>query len=305
MAGCGAVRLARMVWDHEVGGSNPLTPTIRQLRKKPFLLTKTQAQFQRNLLTKFLNSRRQGLSTHTYTYYKQCLAPFVSSHEITSEGINSFLANLECGNGKRNYHNAITTFVLWLLKMGYLKDNPLERVEKPKRAKKLLPSLNEEQLNNLLNHLDGTRDKALISLLFDSGMRLNELCNISKDDIDWDTHTITVIGKGNKQRKAPFTYNRSGGLLREWLSQYNPNGDNIWGMNRWGIQTKLRRLGQVTGIKRNPHSFRRGFACNLHKRGLSTLDIMHLGGWEDLSMVMRYTKSITFDDCLKHYQEIK
>jgi site-specific recombinase XerD len=257
------------------------------------------------LLTKFLNSRRQGLSTHTYTYYKQCLTPFVSSHEITSEGINSFLADLECGNGKRNYHNAITTFVHWLLKVGYLKDNPLERVEKPIRAKKLLPSVNEDQLENLLKHLDILRDKALVSLLFDSGMRLNELSNIKKDDIDWNTHTITVIGKGNKQRKAPFNSNRSAKLLRKWLSQHNPNGGNIWGINRWGIQTMLRRLGQDTGINCSPHSFRRGFACNLHRRGLSTLDIMHLGGWEDLSMVMRYTKSITFDDCLKHYREIE
>jgi integrase/recombinase XerC/integrase/recombinase XerD len=269
------------------------------------LLTKSQTQFQRDLLTKFLNSRRQGLSNHTLAYYKQCLTPFVSYHEITPEGINSFLSSLKCGNGKRNYHNAITTFVLWLLKAGYLKDNPLERVEKPIRNKRLLPSLNKEQLQDLLNHLDNPRDKALISLLFDSGMRLNELSNIKQDDIEWNTHTIIIIGKGNKQRKAPFSSNGSAKLLREWLSQYSPNGCNIWGMNRWGIQTMLRKLGQVTGIKCNPHSFRRGFACNLHRRGLSTLDIMHLGGWEDLSMVMRYTKSITFDDCLKHYREIE
>jgi len=66
----------------------------------------------------------------------------------------------------------------------------------------------------------------------------------------------------------------------------------------------LRRLQEATGIKCNPHSFRRGFACNLHRKGLSTLDIMHLGGWQDLSMVLRYTRSITFDDCLKHYRSV-
>jgi integrase len=64
----------------------------------------------------------------------------------------------------------------------------------------------------------------------------------------------------------------------------------------------LLELVKETGIPCNPHSFRRGFACNLPGKGLSTLDIMHLGGWEDLSMVLRYTRSITFDDCLEHYK---
>lgn len=66
----------------------------------------------------------------------------------------------------------------------------------------------------------------------------------------------------------------------------------------------LKRLGIKTGIKCNAHSFRRGMACNLHRRGFSTLHIMHLGGWEDLDMVLKYTRSVTFDDCLKHYQRI-
>jgi len=66
----------------------------------------------------------------------------------------------------------------------------------------------------------------------------------------------------------------------------------------------LTNLKQRTGLPCNPHSFRRGFACNLHREGLSTLDIMHLGGWQDLSMVLRYTRSITFDDCLKHYRAV-
>jgi integrase len=66
----------------------------------------------------------------------------------------------------------------------------------------------------------------------------------------------------------------------------------------------LKRLSYSTGIKCNPHTFRRGFACNLHKKGVSTLSIMHLGGWASLEMVERYTRSLTFDDCLSHYQTV-
>ena len=66
----------------------------------------------------------------------------------------------------------------------------------------------------------------------------------------------------------------------------------------------LSRLSIATSIKCNAHSFRRGFACNLHKKGLSTLSIMHLGRWSSLDMVTRYTKSITFDDCLELYKKV-
>lgn len=64
----------------------------------------------------------------------------------------------------------------------------------------------------------------------------------------------------------------------------------------------LSRLNVATGIKCNAHSFMRGFACNLHSKGLSTLDTIHLGGWEGLDMVLKYTWSVTFQDCLEHYR---
>jgi len=67
----------------------------------------------------------------------------------------------------------------------------------------------------------------------------------------------------------------------------------------------LSRLNVATGMKCNAHSFRRGFARDLDRTGSSTLDIMDLGGWEDLSMVLRYTRGITFEDCLEHYKQVQ
>jgi integrase len=177
-------------------------------------------------------------------------------------------------------------------------------VEPPKVGKRILPSLTSEQVDTLLDSADNLRDRCIISLLSDSGMRLSEMANIRPDDIDWTSYTITIIGKGNKQRRAPFT-ERTANLLRNHLSNNGRSPHSIWGINEYGIQKMLKTLGQNTGIQCNPHAFRRGFACNLHRKGLSTLDIMHLGGWSDLSMVLRYTRSITFDDCLEHYRAIE
>jgi site-specific recombinase XerD len=261
------------------------------------------------LVSNFLTSRRQGLSPKTIKFYEGYLrhSSCVIGLTVTGQHISRFLDSITCSNGgKHAYFRALRAFYTWLYsrKSGYglnPQDNPILLVEPPKIGKRILPSLTSEQVDTLLDKAASLRDRCIISLLSDSGMRLSEMANIRPQDIDWASYTITIIGKGNKQRRAPFT-ERTANLLRNHLSNNGHSPHSIWSINEYGIQKMLKTLGQNTGIQCNPHSFRRGFACNLHRKGLSTLDIMHLGGWEDLSMVMRYTRSITFDDCLEHYR---
>jgi integrase len=245
----------------------------------------------KQLLNNFLKSRRQGLSKHTILYYQRCLTPLLAFYKLTPQSISEFIADLNCNpGGKLAYYRAIRAFCNWLVRHEYLKQSPLRKV----------PSLTTEQVTYLINYVSTVRDKAIISLFADSGMRLGELARINSNDIDWDNQTITIWGKGNKQRKAPFT-DRSTKFIKQVLSE-NGTSDTIWYMRPRGIQNMLLELAKETGLPCNPHSFRRGFACNLHRKGLSTLDIMHLGGWSDLSMVLRYTRSITFEDCMEHYK---
>ena len=223
--------------------------------------------------------------------------------DLTPEGITHFLSNLSCtAGGKHAYFRAIRAFVNWLARNDYLEDNPISKVDPPKPSRPILSSLTADQVDYLIGQASNLRDKCIISLLADSGMRLGEIANVQANDIDWESYTITVWGKGSKQRKAPFA-ERTADLLRQWIPN-NGSGNNIWHLKERGIQTMLQGLESQTGIKCNAHSFRRGFACNLHRKGLSTLSIMHLGGWEDLSMVLRYTRSITFEDCLEHYKAV-
>ena len=80
----------------------------------------------------------------------------------------------------------------------------------------ILPSLTSEQVDYLIGSAENVRDKAIISLFADSGIRLNELLNIKERDINLDSMTVTVWGKGGKQRKAPFT-KRTAELLKQVL----------------------------------------------------------------------------------------
>ena len=260
------------------------------------------------LVSNFLKSRRQGLSTKTIKFYNGYLNRSISviGIHVTGQDITHFLNSLQCsGGGKHAYFRALRAFYRWLYspRSGFnlkAEDNPMCTLDTPIREKRIMPSISEEQLEYLVSRAGNLRDECIIRLLFDSGMRLGEFTNISMLDIDWDSYTITVIGKGNKQRRAPFT-ERTARLVQVYLGDNHCDG-NIWGLSTHGIETMLKRLGQDTGIRCNAHSFRRGFACLLRKAGVDTMTIKDLGRWDSLEMVQRYTRSVTFQDSLKFYK---
>ena len=286
-----------MTFNQGVAGSRPARPTSTHLSTSlPYLLNR------------FLDSRRQGISLRTVEFYKACLEPFVINYELTSTDINHFLANLSCHNGKNGYYRSIRAFCNWLYRQGYIKENPIGRVDPPKMTRVILPSLTPEQVEYLIDQVEDIRDRAIIRLFADSGVRLNELVNIKASHIDWETQTIVIWGKGGKQRKAPFT-RRTAELLSEFMQVNKVNNVSqnvcIWGIKRRGVQIMLYRLQEKTGLPCSPHTFRRTFASNLHRAGLDVEHIMRLGGWESLDMVLRYTRSVKFEESLKLYQKLK
>ena len=255
------------------------------------------------LLTRFIRSRRQGLSPRTLDFYEYCIRPFVTNYEFTSIGINQFLADLTCRNAKHAYFRALRAFCNWATREGYTETNPIRGVDSPYIQDAILPSLTLEQVELLIKTTDNIRDKCIISLFADSGMRLSELANITVNDIDWIDNTVTIWGKGSKQRRAPFT-KRTAVLLKQVISQ-NGTGGNIWHLEPHGIQEMLADLKAITGLPCNPHTFRRTFASNLHRAGMDIEHIMRLGGWESLEMVLRYTRSVKFEDSLRLYRNIE
>jgi len=201
----------------------------------------------------------------------------------------------------------LRTFYNWLYshKSGYklkVQDNPILDVDAPKLDRKILPSLTPQQVNYVIEQASCMRDKAIISLFADSGLRLSELANIKLQNIDWQNRLIKVKCKGGKEGLAPFGKTTET-LLKQWLNTHEPDS-NLWDLRRWGINIMLRRLSAKTGLPCNPHTFRRTFASILAKRGVDSLHIMRLGRWSSIQMVERYTRSVQFEDSLKLYSDI-
>jgi len=266
-------------------GSNPA-------RDATSLATKCSQKFTKEILDNFINSRASGTSTKTIKIYHLALGNFVG-YPVTPEGINAYLNSLTCGNAKHNYYRVIKTLCRWLYHTDQITSNPIEKVLPPRRQKKLLPAISKDQLDTLVSNAITDRDKVTLNLLWYSGMRLSEAANVKASDFNWEEGTVIVLGKGNRYRKALA----GNGTVRDWFMEH----DSL-GITADGISTMLKRLGKATGIKCNPHSFRRGFAVHQVKSGLSNRVIQALGGWESPDMVSHYAASLTFDDALEIYR---
>jgi len=270
---------------------------------------KSASNLLNTLLNNFMSSRRDGLSPETLKFYRGYLdlSRSVAGTGVTGQQVKQFLDTRQCGpGGKHAYYCTLRVFHNWLYspKSGYYlrpQDNPMLIVESPKVGKRILPSLTPEQIVSLIDHSESMRDKAIISLFSDSGLRLRELASVRLENIDWDSRLIRVACKGNKEGLAPFG-DRTEALLRQWLTQYSPNGGNIWGIDKGDIVDMLRGLRNKNGLPCNPRTFKRSFASILAKRGIDYLHIMRLWRWESIQMVERYTRSVRFEDSLKHYK---
>ena len=252
----------------------------------------------------FLQSRQaMEVSPGTLSFYRVKLGRFLSELDADTakrQDIEAFLLQFKNPGNRHAYYRAVKTFYNWRAETFGL-PSPVKHIKAPRLSKLILPSLTRDEVLKLLEATNCVRDKAIISLFAESGLRLSELASIQPDNINWTNRTIRVIGKGRKEAVAPFGP-LTESYLRAWLDEYQADGNNIWGLNTWGISSMLRRLKQVTGLPCNPHTFRRTFACLLRKAGVDTMTIKELGRWESLEMVQRYTRSVTFDDSLKFYK---
>ena len=273
------------------------THTYTSKNSKRFTISQaksSQLVFTQDLFKRFLESRPSGISPRSIEAYHYTLKGFLGK-PITSQAISVYLNSLNCNNGRLKFYSCLRALCNWLYLNDYLTDNPIKKVARPRTKEKILPTISKEQIQILLKRCHCERDKAFIALLWYSGMRLSEAINVKVSDFNWSEGTVTVLGKGNKYRKALA----GNGLVRQWFAE-----QDSFELNKGGAQTMLKRLTVETGIQCNAHAFRRGFAVHQIKSGLSTRVVQALGGWETIAMVEHYSKSLIFDDALSIYRTV-
>jgi integrase/recombinase XerC len=259
-------------------------------------------------------------SSHTCIAYKTDLYQYMSFlssrqkkiEDATFQDIRLWIIEeLEDGNSARTVNRKISTlkaFYKFLIRNKYISENPMCKVITPKQEKTLSVVVPETQMENLFstvvfpNTFEGIRDKAIIELFYATGIRLSELANMKRKDIDFYHQTVKVLGKRNKERIIPFS-KKLVPVFQAYISSY----ENEFGKleqeamlfvtnKRAPVYAKLiyrtvrKYLDMVSTVeKRSPHVIRHTFATHLLDNGADLIAIKDILGHSSLAATQIYT----------------
>ena len=257
----------------------------------------------------------KGLSQNTVKAYEVDLLAFMSwitDHtnldikNIKEDSINKYISYLFKTKLKSSSVNrkisSIKSFYLFLIKKSIVATSPISEVISPKQEKYLPSSMSEDEVDKLLNSPDSNikiekRDKAMIEMLYATGMRISELVNLKITDIDMQRCVVKVLGKGSKERLIPFG-EQAYEALNNYLSDRDKSSSKeVFLSNR---RTKISRVAFWHRIKHyivrenlkqtiSPHTLRHAFATHLLNRGADLRSVQLLLGHSDLSTTQIYT----------------
>jgi integrase/recombinase XerD len=274
------------------------------------------------LLDQFLHYLvvEKGLSKNTIEAYSHGLGRFLNHlrekgvQEIRDVGkfhVRGFLLMLRKGNlsTKTIVRNlvAVRTFFRFLIQEGILESNPIEELESPKVAKTLPEILTLREIEQLLEQPNlqtslGIRDRAMLEILYATGMRVSELTHLPIHQVNLEGGYVLLYGKGSKERIVPL-----GSEAMKWITLYlktareklakgkespmlfiNRSGK---GMSRQRFWKSLKDYARRAGLRKRitPHLLRHSFASHLLERGADLRSVQMMLGHVDISTTQIYT----------------
>jgi len=281
----------------------------------------------RQLEVFILSCRVSGLSPATLSNYSYQLGRFMTfcnqsgladGHDITAHHVRAYLLSLQERMGPvsvQDYYKTVNRFFNWMIEEGILAQSPMRNI-KPPRTPRLAPQpFSHRDIGNLLALCSGgtlleVRNRALVLLFLDTGLRLSEVTGIQLGDIDFDREVIKVMGKGAKERRVRIGKVTQKAILRYLLVREDAL-PCLWiteerrPMKKAGVQMAIKRLcarAGITGAKRGPHTFRHTAAINYLRNGGSEFTLQIMLGHSTLSMTRRYVSTLGEEDLIKAHQ---
>ncbi len=249
--------------------------------------------------------------------------------EVEADDISAWFAHLRTTPGARGkirsertvqtYARSARAFFHWLVRRGTLEHNPFDHVVFPKVGRPLIQTITTEEFEKLLlacappnetgpfAERAAVRNRAILWLLYDTGIRVSELVNLRLEDLDRKKGVVTVLGKGSKERRIALGQNCLRNLSY-YLDKHRPDEEELaeWGSNgedhlflsetrlpltKNGMEMLFKRLktrAGITGKRVSPHIFRHTFAMNYLIKSNDPFSLQELLGHEDLTTVLNY-----------------
>jgi len=230
---------------------------------------------------------------------------------------------------KRKF-SSLSSYFSFLLDRRIIKNNPLNGVFTPKIPKILPEILTIEEINNIFlaaesskNEILSLRDRCILEMLYSSGLRVSEVCELRINNIQFDLDLIRFFGKGSKERIIPLTY-----YARKWLKKYLSESrkilssrskrssnyvflsNNGLSLTRMAIWLSVKKYVNSAGVlkKISPHTFRHSFATHLIDGGANLIEVQALLGHADISTTEIYThlsREFVESEYMKAFQKDK
>ena len=257
----------------------------------------------------------KGLSQNSVKSYQSDLLHFmewsiqalkIPAKLTTSQDINKYIKYLFDQDFKSSSVNrkisSIKAYFIFLKKKKYINVIPTEDMPIPKQNKNLPNSMSEKDVETLLSCINTKkdieiRDKAMVELLYATGVRVSELINIKFSNIDMNRNVVRVLGKGSKERLIPFGEQAHDSIAKYLLIRGKSQSKELFLSNRGKILSRVSFWSRVKvylircNLKSNisPHTLRHAFATHLLNRGADLRSVQMLLGHSDLSTTQIYT----------------
>ncbi len=260
-------------------------------------------------------------SPHTIRSYRNDLQEFLAFlaredradiGEVDSRFVRRFLAGLHQRGLERSSVarklSAVRSYFRFMIRRGLAERNAAREVDSPRLPRKLVSFLPIDETHALLEGpIRSARDRAMLELLYASGLRVSEAVGLDLEDVERDGRTLRVLGKGRKERVVPFGA-AAATALEAYLAERRESSGPLFRNARGGrlsvrsVHTIVRRYARAGGITRrvSPHTLRHAFATHMLDAGADLRVIQDLLGHRRLSTTQRYTH-VSGDQLMRVY----
>ncbi len=270
-------------------------------------LEPTDATDNGGMLDVFIAAKRiEGCSDKSLKYYTFTVRQMLNSigkhfREISTDDLRGYLADYQKDRGSSkvtidNMRRIFSSFFGWLEDEDYILKSPVRRIHKIKTDKPIKETISDESLELLRDACDQIRDLAIVDLLASTGMRVGELVNLNRGDMNFHERECVVLGKGGSERMVYFDARTKIHLLNYLESRDDNNPALFVSLNQprerlliGGVETRLRKIGKRADLNKvHPHKFRRTLATRAIDKGMPIEQVQRLLGHVKIDTTMHY-----------------